>query len=188
MLILEAHSARSGEEGSPPTQWPATTELVLDRAKPTLLIFVHPRCPCSRASVAELSQVLSRGGGRISVHAVIYRPKQAPEGWSRADLGIEQSLASLSMVEVHDDLEGREARCFGVSTSGHVLLFDPAGRRIFEGGITASRGHEGENRGCEEVIALIQGSGETRENLARSAPPVFGCPIVTPKTPFGETD
>ncbi|MFO0864756.1 MAG: hypothetical protein U0744_08910 [Gemmataceae bacterium] len=69
-----------------------------------------------------------------------------------------------------NDPEGVEASLFGAETSGHVMLFDPSGHRRFHGGITASRGHAGENMGRQKIIAIVRG-----ESTARDEFPVFGC-------------
>ena len=51
--------------------------------------------------------------------------------------------------------------------------YDPGGRLLFSGGITASRGHRGESRGGEALVGLINGAAE---RPGRS--PVFGCRVV----------
>jgi hypothetical protein len=75
------------------------------------------------------------------------------------------------------DPDGREARRLGVMTSGHVLLYDRAGRLLFTGGITGSRGHEGDNVGCESVIRLLRGEGG-----ARHRNDIFGCSVRSGQT------
>src|SRR5262245_8637669 len=37
--------------------WPANTGLTVVRDRPTVLFFMHPKCPCTRASVAELERL-----------------------------------------------------------------------------------------------------------------------------------
>ena len=34
--------------------WPQGTQLVRPEGQPTLVLFLHPKCPCSRATLAEL--------------------------------------------------------------------------------------------------------------------------------------
>ena len=70
------------------------------------------------------------------------------------------------------DADGREAKRFGVETSGQTLLYDANGRLIFSGGITGSRGHVGENAGELALISLINGG-----QAERNATSVFGCPL-----------
>ena len=144
----------------------------LDSRRPTLLMFLHPFCPCSQASVDELADLAGRCGDRVSVHAVVRRTdfleKEGPGGIAR-------SLAELPGIKTWQDGGGAEAARFGVRTSGHVLLYDPQGRLAYSGGITASRGHRGENFGRAALLARILG-----EAGARAANPVFGCPLSEP--------
>jgi hypothetical protein len=174
ILLLDAYAARPGTFGSSPERWPAGSILGLDSHRPTLLVFLHPRCPCSRASLAELASVMARCGDRVSAHALVFRPAQLPERWDCS--GIEQDLRSLPDVATRPDLEGLEARRFGVATSGHVLLYDTRGRLLFSGGITPARGHQGENYGRSGVLARILGT-----DRERPVHPVFGCPLGTPQ-------
>src|SRR5258708_3319639 len=73
-VVLGAYHARPGHPGTPPVHWPEGSPIRLDPVKPTLLIFLHPRCPCSRASVAELAALAARAPERCAVHATVARP------------------------------------------------------------------------------------------------------------------
>ncbi len=174
MFCLGAYMARPGDPGAPPVRWPASSVMRLDDRRPTLLIFLHPRCPCSRASLAELAAILDRCGERVAAHAVLYRPPSAGEGWFPPDL--QAALADRTGLGVDPDPGGEEARRFGVATSGHVLLYDRQGDLIFSGGITPGRGERGDNPGRATVVGTIMGgNGEDPGN------PVFGCPLATPR-------
>jgi hypothetical protein len=172
MLLLEAYAAHPGDQGAPARQWLADSRIPLDERRPTLLIFLHPHCPCSQASVAELAYILDRARDRVSVHAIVL---ESPflDRWGRSE--IERGLAAIAAVQVHRDTGGALARRFKVATSGHVLLYDPGGWLTFSGGITAARGHAGDNCGRFAVLdRLLKDEG----GLARH--PVFGCPLTTP--------
>jgi hypothetical protein len=52
-----------------------------------------------------------------------------------------------------------------------VVLYNAAGALLFSGGITAARGHEGDNAGREMVLAHLAA------NDAGRRAPVFGCPL-----------
>src|SRR5262249_32971066 len=104
--------------------WPAATSLSRDKSHPTLLMFLHPNCPCSRASVAGLSRLLAQAGDRLAVRVVFVRP----EGLQPA--AEEQTLAQLA-AEIPDalvvwDEAGVEAERFGAATSGETLLYSAA--------------------------------------------------------------
>ncbi len=74
------------------------------------------------------------------------------------------------------DLAGREAALFSVSTSGTTVLYDAGGARLFAGGITSARGHEGNSFGQQRLVALL-GHGAAD----RGDSPVFGCGLRDPE-------
>ena len=76
------------------------------------------------------------------------------------------------------DPGGRIARVFGAETSGHVLLYDPEGRLVFEGGLTPSRGHAGDCEGRTSLLNLLAGTA-----AVVSETPTYGCPIHNPDAP-----
>lgn len=161
---------RPGAAGAPAPSWPAASGIRRGRDGAQLVMVVHPRCPCTRASLAELEHVLARAPRSLSATLLFYRPREFAPGWEQSDLW--RRAAAMPGVSVLADPEGREAQRFGAVTSGHVLLFDRAGHRLFSGGITGSRGHVGENSGCESVIRLLTGGGAARRQTT-----VFGCSI-----------
>lgn len=136
----------------------------------TLVMVAHPRCPCTRASVTELSRLMTRLPERLTATVWFYVPAGELAEW--AQTGLWKSAAVLPHVAVKADFEGRMAAKLGLETSGHVLLFDPTGRRVFSGGITGTRGHEGDNAGRGALEALVL--GQTAEPATT---PVFGCAI-----------
>jgi hypothetical protein len=152
-------------------RWPAGTRLRHDANRPTLLMFVHPRCPCSRASLAELNLLVSQCGGRAAVRIVFVRPQTCEAGWERTDLFA--AAQKIPGADVSCDHAGAEAKRFGASASGETLLYAADGRLLFQGGLTPSRGHQGDNTGRSAVASLIQ-SG--RAAHWRSA--VFGCGLT----------
>jgi hypothetical protein len=174
MLLMGAHAASPGDAGSVPARWPAGGAVRLDGRRPTLLIFLHPRCPCSRASLDELAIILDRCGDRVSAHAVVFRPRPEREHWPPSP--IDAALAEIPGPAVHPDRGGDEARRFGVATSGHVLLYDTRGDLVFSGGITPGRGERGDSVGRAALLGRI--TGERRES---PEPPVFGCSLRTPR-------
>ena len=56
LALLTEFDTAPGAQGSPPRDWPAGGSAQLDRSRPTLLMFAHPRCPCTRASLDELER------------------------------------------------------------------------------------------------------------------------------------
>lgn len=102
-----------------------------------LTVFVHPECPCTRATVQEVGEIQRGTGGRVSVEYVVVpvpgiEAAELPEGREGA-------------VWRHA-LDGREAEVAGAKTSGHVVLRDAVGRVVFSGGVTGGRGWWGRTR------------------------------------------
>ena len=131
-------------------------------------MFVHPRCPCSRASLTELSQIMERDQGRVSAWVLFMRQQGTEDNWERTATW--QVAQHIPGVTVLTDKAGTEAARFGAATSGHVVLYDSQGRFVFGGGITGSRGHVGDNAGLQRVVSLLDGGTADRPNH-----PVFGC-------------
>jgi hypothetical protein len=174
--LLERHNTAPGELATVPGLWPVSTALPrADGGRWTLLLFAHPKCPCTRATVGEAEIVLARHAERVRACVVFVRPEGVPEGWERS--GLFERASKIPGTAVRVDEGGREAARFGALTSGTVLLYDPEGRLRFEGGITASRGHSGDNAGRAAVEALLETRGLAEGATSRAA--VFGCPLGT---------
>jgi hypothetical protein len=168
--VLVDYELQAGEPADAPDRWPAGRSLRLDPARANLVLFAHPQCPCSRASVSELAAILTRCPKELRATVCFFDPEGEADSWTRSSLW--RAAAAIPGVEVIADRNALLAARFGSSTSGQVFLFDREGRRIFSGGITGARGHEGENRGRNLVIALARG-----ELCTMSTTPVFGCSL-----------
>src|SRR5207248_10565652 len=121
----------------------------------TLVMFAHPRCPCTRASIEELNRLLARCQGKLATRVLFFQPSNYPPEWSRGSLW--KSAEAIPGVIAQRDLDGLEARRFGAETSGFVVLYSASGHLLFRGGITGSRGHAGDNTGMEAIISLVNG-------------------------------
>ena len=157
-----------GNSGSAPATWPSQSQISLNAHRPTLIMFAHPRCPCTRASLGELDVLLAKCRDRISANVVFLKADDTVTNWEKTDLWSKAS--SMPGVRVYSDNAGMEARRFHAETSGTTLLYDPSGVLRFQGGITMSRGHAGDNPGR---TALQELALEGRSS--RAATPVFGC-------------
>lgn len=159
-----------GDPGAPPTDWPAGTALRLGRDAPTLVMLAHPQCPCTVAALEGLEGLLQDGRRRGRVYVVLTIPPGAPRGFEEgAVLDRARRLVDVTVVV---DRGGSETARFGARTSGHVLAFDPAGRRRFAGGVTPGRGHRGDAPGLRALEAVLLGEA------AEPDAPVFGCPLA----------
>jgi hypothetical protein len=147
----------------------SAVQLVSD--KPTLVLFAHPHCPCTTASLHELDSILAETQNRVSVTVVFTIPDGVPAGWEQGDLW--NSATAIPGLRVLRDQGGQEAHRFDVKGSGHVLLYAPSGKLLFSGGITGSRGHEGDNDGRSAVVSFILNG-----HAPVSDTPVFGCLLL----------
>jgi hypothetical protein len=178
LAMLFQYAGRPGAPATPPAAWPKASGLALAKSGATLVMFVHPRCPCTRASLEELEKLIARCGSAVTPFVVFLKPKDSADDWEQTDLW--RAAARTPGVHVVCDVEGLEARRFGAKTSGQTMLFDPRGRLLFSGGITAARGHAGDNAGRSAIEALARG-----ELPVCRETPVFGCPIANAQRQAG---
>lgn len=174
---LMAYKAVPGEAGSVPARWPEGTRLERAASGPTLVFAAHPRCACTRASITELARLVSSVGAKVKLHILFVRPEGVADEWMRTDTW--ESASLIPGATVTEDPGGAEARRFGAETSGQVVVYDAEGRLAFRGGITGSRGHEGENAGLAGAIASVRAAAAPAEGALASA--VFGCALAEAK-------
>jgi hypothetical protein len=171
MTVLWRYSTAAGIPAAPPLEWPRESRIRPSPDLATLILLAHPQCPCTRASIEELDRLMARLDGRLVAHVLFVTPTDVPDGWERTDLW--RTAAAIPGVDVVRDEDGAEARRFHAPTSGQVILYDAAGRLRFSGGITAARGHAGDNLGRSAIVALLEGGAPTAP-----ATPVFGCALL----------
>ena len=169
--ILLNYESTPGHVGLVPTVWPPTSRIRRLADRPTLVMLAHPRCPCTRASVAELAQIMARVQGKVYAYVLFLKPKQSLGGWTDTDL--RRSAAGIRGVKVLSDVDGAEADRFGSETSGHTFLFGRDGRLLFTGGITQTRGHAGDNAGERTIESILLND----RSPVRTNTPVFGCSL-----------
>src|SRR5947207_2009112 len=75
-----------GTADETPSQWPSESRVARQPDRPTLLMFMHPRCPCSRASLEELNRLLTHCEGTVATHVLFVQPRGAPEDWTETTL------------------------------------------------------------------------------------------------------
>jgi hypothetical protein len=178
---LAVYQLDQGSVAIPPAQWPDESRINRRADRAALVMVIHPYCPCSRASLNELSVIMQRARGEVIAYLLFYRPKDYPEGWEHTDLW--RDAAAMPDVNLISDEDGSEARRFDARTSGQCMLYDGQGQLRFSGGLTLSRGHTGANPGVDAIVALL---GQGRSD--RSQTPVFGCPIVNSNKRCGEKE
>lgn len=168
------YAGTPGEAASAPEQWPASSSLAREPGRPTLAVFLHPRCTCSSATMAELRRLLHDARIRPTVSLVFAEPDgRALDPETSATFAEARTLAGVRVVE---DPRGEEARRFGAATSGQVVLYDADGRLAFAGGITPARAHEGDSRGRAALLELLGGHAPASDLTS-----VYGCPLDDPE-------
>jgi hypothetical protein len=171
VVLLRYSNTPAAAQGAHPRSWPAATAVERGSGRATLLLFAHPHCPCTRASLAELARLMARFEGRLSAYVLVVEPRGTEEGF--ADTGLADRAAGIAGVTTLADRGGVEAERFGARTSGMTLLYDERGRLVFSGGLTAARGHEGRSFGQQRIASLL-----TTGTADRADAPVFGCSLV----------
>lgn len=164
-FALESHANTPGAPAHAPEVVALRTH-----AKPRLEVFLHPACPCSHATVSELTRLLDSAHGQLDVNVNVLAPSDQPKSWYHNALYAE--AARIPGVHMVDDRDGKIAERFGAETSGQVLLYAPDGKLVFKGGITPARSHEGDNAGSDSILAYLQ-SGKALLSFT----PVFGCAL-----------
>ena len=151
-------------------------------AKPfRLIIFAHPKCPCTSATLTELDRFLSRNN---NVSAMVYFTVPSHESdWTQTDNW--HRARQIPQATCLSDLGGAEAKKFGAQASGEIFLFDQKNRLLFQGGITGARGHEGDNDGLDQLSAIVQ-ELPVSAKLAKHV--VYGCSLVGAINCEKETD
>jgi hypothetical protein len=169
-VALLARESRGADRGTTPRTWPGNTKLERDAGKPTLLMFLHPNCPCTRAGVAQLTRILSATPPGSHPKVIFVARPAVEQDWRAGWLtSMAQAIPGTTMVH---DAGSAEAKRFGVTTSGHVLLYSADGTLRFDGGVTLGRGHQGDNDAAgtlSRVLALSE------HEFAQTA--MFGCAI-----------
>lgn len=167
LRVVYAHTTTPGAQGDAAVAWPADAPFARATDNFTLVMFVHPDCPCTASSLEELRAVVHDAARSPAIVFVVGTGGSSGADWHAGD-----DLAGARRVL---DPDGAIARRFGAETSGHVVLYDAGGRLRFAGGITGSRAHAGDNVGRRAVLAAL---ADTGAGSAAAAHPVFGCALA----------
>jgi hypothetical protein len=179
LALLRQYESTPGAADESLDTWPAASELPAPAGRATILLFAHPRCPCTVASLENLAWVLDRAPIGTRAIVVLVRPPGAGAEWEHSNLA--DSIASMPRIELHLDSDGPEARRFGAETSGQTFLYDAAGRLAYRGGLTAGRGLTGPSIGRTALLSRLT---ELPASVAAAA--VYGCPLFTPSSACAE--
>lgn len=172
----------AGAVSAVPDRWPSSSDIRRNASGDTLLVFVHPQCSCTKATlheIATLDAYRSSRNGRLSTVVLFDHARNTL--WEAGGLWNEVEREIPGARKMRDD-DGREARRFGARTSGYAELYNAQGELLFQGGVTGSRGHEGDNLGIDQLrISIDTGRRAAHPSL------VFGCALSSAAPlPHGE--
>lgn len=168
---LYARNFDAAPAGAPHPSWPSASRLRPASAGCTLVVALHPECPCSAATVEELAGILARTSGRLEARLLFAQYDDLSE--RAEDSSLWKKAAALPGVTLVADHGSEEIHRFDARSSGETRLYDAKGLLLFKGGITLGRGHRGDNPGQAAVCALARNdSGEHAIST-----PVFGCAL-----------
>jgi hypothetical protein len=165
LRAMFTYASTPGPGATPPEHWPAGVPIARSERGATLVLFAHPACPCTRASLHELAELArdAPASARIEIVFVL--------AGTLADASWDLSTRVPGAVTIVDD--GAVAARFNAATSGTVVIYDRDGKLAFTGGITAARGHVGDNVGRRDAAEALAG-----RTPAHASHAVFGCALI----------
>ena len=175
-VILLNYEMSPAKESKSPPNWPVQSAIARDYSRPNLIMFVHPKCPCSNASITELSRIMDKKRN-LRATVVFVKPLGVESHWEKTELM--RRASSMPNVVVFVDENLIEAHNFEAHTSGETLLYDETGHLLYSGGITVARGHEGDNIGEDRLLKLL----EQRKNISSISSPAYGCQFADDTLP-----
>lgn len=147
----------------------------------TVMMFVHPRCPCTPASLTEFARVLKNKPINVRAQIVFFSPLDANAAWTTG--AVWEQAKGIEGAEVVLDRGGALAQRSTARTSGQVIVYGSQGEVLFEGGVTAGRGMAGDSAGARSLAQALRG-----EPISANHTPVYGCSLESPgETPESRT-
>jgi hypothetical protein len=171
-IALWQYKSTPGAQGVAPEKWPSNASIARASGRATIVVFAHPECPCTRATIDELRVLVSDLRESARARVVFVVPPELGDAWATASDNY-KNAASIAGVDVSLDHDGVEAARFGAATSGQTVVYDEFGSLVFRGGITDARGHAGSSVGRARIVARL-----LRHHEAPEASPVFGCALT----------
>ena len=175
MSWIHRYESTPGPEMLAACEWPADSSIRFTPGRINIVMLAHPRCPCTHANFDEMQRLLNHFDDQAAVHVLFWTPSNASSEWKQTDLW--KRAVSMDGVCAHADEAGVEARRFGATTSGHVLVFRGDGTRVYTGGLTTARGQSADGQAAAAICKLID-----KDLPARTGLPVFGCPLYDAST------
>lgn len=164
-----AYSIRPGV-ASAATVAPGDPAIAAASDRPSLVVFLHPFCPCSRATLANVAEIAKQvPGAPMTAVFVEWDDEPRDSSFEQSELW-KRAGAIAGLRRVHDR-DGSVARKFGAQTSGQAFVVDASGALRFSGGLTVARGELGDNAGLRGALAALSSGTKS------ATTPVYGCPL-----------
>src|SRR5471030_653421 len=74
--VLEYESTPA-DASIPPEVWPSESSLVPELSRRNLILAAHPRCPCTRATIGELAELMAQQSHSIVAHVLVFKPSSS---------------------------------------------------------------------------------------------------------------
>src|SRR3954462_10992215 len=84
--VMLKYETTAGPVGPVAAHWPSASIVSRSADKPTLVMLGHPHCPCTRASIAELAQIMAQAYGKANAFVLLAKPPGAGPEWDDTDL------------------------------------------------------------------------------------------------------
>lgn len=173
--LMLRHEYGQGASAPAPERLPADSQLALpfrDRTL-TLVVAVHPDCPCTGATLEQLDRFLTKNPQSAQVLALFWVEDSDSPPLALQRNPYWQRIGKMESATAAIDPQGARAAQFGALVSGAVAAYDQTGSLRFQGGLTSSRGHAGPSRGLNMLEAILRDEPTADTNNA----PSFGCSL-----------
>ena len=170
MFLLNRYQMTPGPASTAAPHWPGGSDIALASDRDALVMFLHPHCACSSASVEELNRLVARSPN-VLIQVFMFQANDA-DNVTDTPLGQNVHMPGVVVKPIETVCWQRARLC----TSGQAYLYNRSGRLLFDGGITGSRGHAGDNAGLDALLNRICRERESAtDSTARTQR--FGCPL-----------
>ena len=131
----------------------------------TLVMVLHPKCPCSVSSLRALREVMVRYKDTFACEVCIAGDR------TTSDSENEKLAATIPGAKVEWITPKAAVERFGAHTSGQTYIFEKSGKLAYSGGLTPGRAVDNPRFALEIVEGVLH-----HEPVATGSS-VFGCPL-----------
>src|SRR4051794_9783921 len=80
--VLHRYQSTPGSVEASPVCWPLEIPLALEPDRLTVVLAIHPRCSCTRATARALEQLQTTHPGRARLNVLVFKPINTDEKWT----------------------------------------------------------------------------------------------------------